>query len=194
MTNIFGIIAGVLGIIGAAPYILDTYKKKTKPHRFAWIIFLILSVISFASQAALGAHASLFFIGWCVVNNIIIVSLSLRKDGGYGDIDKINVIGFCMAILAIILWKTLSSPLASLICVLIADGLGALMIVVKSYKHPHTETLAMWMIGTIASILTMLSVGKLDLALLAAPLQLFLFNVAIVLAILIGKRVQPGHK
>lgn len=191
MENIFGIAAGILGIIGAAPYIYDTYHRKTLPHRFAWTIFLILSLISFASQAALGGKASLFFIGWCVINNIIIVSLSLRKNGGYGDIDRINVIGFCMAILAIILWKTLSSPLIGLICVLIADGLGALMIVIKSYRHPHTETLAMWALGTVASILTMLSVGKLDFALLAAPTQLFLFNIAIVLAIVIGKKVQP---
>lgn len=79
-------------------------------------------------------------------------------------------------------------------CVLIADGLDALMIVIKSYKHPHTETLVMWALGTVASVLTMLSVGKLDFALLAAPTQLFLFNIAIVSAIVIGKRLLPKLK
>lgn len=191
MENTFGIIAGLLGIIGAAPYIYDTYRKKTLPHRYAWVIFLILSIIGFASQAALGAQASLYFAGWFVINNSIIVSLAFRKNGGYGDISKINIIGFCLAIIAIILWKTLSSPLIGLVCVLIADGLGALMIVVKSYKHPYTETIAMWALGMIASGFSILSVGKIDIPLLAAPVQLFLFNIAIVTAILLGKRIHP---
>jgi hypothetical protein len=183
-----GLIATILGIVGAIPYIYNTYHRKTKPHRVAWIIFLILSLISFASQFSLGARASLVFFGWFVINNVILVLLSFRKNGGYGDISTINVISFVLAILSIILWKTTSSPLIALICVLIADGIGALLILIKSYKHPHTETIFMWILGSIACALNVLAVGKPDLWLLAAPLQLFIFNVAIVLAILLGKQ------
>ena len=190
MENIYGIGATVLGIIGAAAYIRDTYNRKTIPHRFAWLIFLILSVVSFASQAALGAKASLFYAGWFVVNNIIITTLSFRKNGGYGGITKLNIFCLFLAVVGIILWQTLSSPLLALISVLIADGIGALLIVVKSYKHPHSETLIMWILGLVASILMMLSVGKLDPVLLASPVQLLLFNIAIVSAIGIGKKVH----
>lgn len=188
MENIYGISAAILGVIGAAAYIHDTYYRKTLPHRFAWLIFLIISVISFASQAALGAEASLFYAGWFVVNNVIIVSLSLRKNGGYGDIQATNVIAFCLAMIGIILWKTLSSPLLALICAIVADGIGATMIILKSYKHPQTETLVMWSLGIVASFLTMLSVGKLDFALLAMPFYGFAFSLMIVLAIIFGKR------
>ena len=190
MENIYGIGATVLGIIGAAAYIRDTYNRKTIPHRFAWLIFLILSVVSFASQAALGAKASLFYAGWFVVNNIIITTLSFRKNGGYGGITKLNIFCLFLAVVGIILWQILSSPLLALISVLIADGIGALLIVVKSYKHPHSETLIMWILGLVASILMMLSVGKLDPVLLASPVQLLLFNIAIVSAIGIGKKVH----
>lgn len=187
MENIYGISAAILGVIGAAAYIHDTYYRKTLPHRFAWLIFLIISVISFSSQAALGAKASLFYAGWFVINNIIIVGLSFRKKGGYGDIQATNVIAFCLAVIGIILWKTLSSPLLALVCAIIADGTGALMIIVKSYKHPQTETLTMWALGIVASFLTMLSVGKLDFALLAMPFYGFVFSSIIVLAIITGK-------
>lgn len=192
MENIYGITAGILGVIGAFAYIRDTYTKKTLPHRFAWLIFLILSVVSFASQAALGAEASLFYAGWFVVNNIIIVSLSFRKNGGYGNINTINVVCLVIALGGIILWKTLSSPLLALISVLIADGIGAVMIVIKSYKYPQSETLIMWVLGIVASGLAALSVGRWDPALLASPIQLLLFNVAIVLAIFMGKQVRSG--
>lgn len=187
MENIYGISAAALGVIGAATYIHDTYYRKTLPHRFAWFIFLIVSVISFASQAALGAEASLFYAGWFVINNIIIVGLSLRKNGGYGDIQATNVIAFCLAMVGIVLWETLSSPLLALLCAIIADGTGALMIIIKSYKHPQTETLSMWALGIAASFLTMLSVGKLDFALLTMPFYGFVFSAMIVLAIILGK-------
>ena len=188
MENIFGVSASILGVIGAAAYIRDTYLRKTVPYRFAWFIFLVISIISFASQYALGAHASLFFAGWFICNNIIIFSLSLRKGGGYGGITTINMIGLVLALLGIILWVTLSSPLAALLCVLAAEIIGALMIVFKSYQHPQSETLVMWALGIVASGLNILAVGKYDLALLAFPIYLFVANVAIVSAIFFGAR------
>ncbi len=194
MENVYGIFALILGTIGAAAYIRDTYHKRTLPHRFAWLIFLILSVVSFASQAALGAQASLFYAGWFVVNNIIIVGLSFRKNGGHGEISKINIFCLMLAIVGIVLWKTLSSPLLALISVLIADGIGAIMIVLKSYKYPQSETLIMWVLGIVASGLSALSVGKLDIVLLASPIQLLFFNIAIVVAILLGNQFNKRVK
>ena len=189
-----GLIATVIGLIGGLPYIYNAFKRKTKPHRFAWLIFLILSIISFASQFALGARASLIFYGWFVINNVILFSLSMRKNGGYGDVNAVNVISFCLAIAAIALWKTTNSPLVALICTLVADGIGALLIVIKAYKHPHTETIIMWQAGSVATFLNVLAVGKLDPAILAAPVQVFLFNLAIVIAILLGRQKLSGKR
>jgi len=188
---VFGLISGCLCIIGAIPYIYNTYRRKTKPHRISWLIFLILSVLFFTSQLQLGARASLFFYGWTVINNVILFSLSMRKGGGYGDVNLVNVASFGVAILAIALWKIDNSPLTALICTIIADGIGALLIIVKSYKHPQTETIFMWYVGIASTLFNMLAVGKLDPSLLAAPMYVFLFNIAIVAAILLGRRAKP---
>lgn len=185
-----GLIATVLGIIGAIPYLYNTYKKRTKPHRTAWLIFLILSIIAFASQYELGARASLLFYGWFVINNLLLLGLSLRKDGGYGDINRVNVICLALAVASIALWRITDSPFIALICVLIADGIGATLILVKAYKHPRTETMAMWALGSIATFLNVLAVGSTDFSLLAAPVQIFLFNVGITAALLFGRRLR----
>ena len=190
MEQLFGISASILGIIGAAAYIRDTYHRKTKPHRFAWFIFLVVSIISFASQYALGAEASLFFAGWFICNNVIIFSLSLRKDGGYGGVTAANILGLGLALLGIVLWVTLSSPLAALLSVLTAEIIGALMIIIKSYKHPGTETLLMWALGLVGSGLNILAVGTYDPALLAFPVYLFVANIAVVGAIILGRRMK----
>ena len=192
MENVYGISALIFGIIGAFAYIRDSYLKKTKPHRFAWFIFLIISIISFASQFALGAKASLYFAGWFVCNNIIVLSLSFRKDSGYGGVTKINIIGLALAIIGIIFWQILSSPLVALISVLIAEIIGAIMIVAKSFKDPQTETIIMWVLGTVASLLNIFAVGRLDWALLAFPIYLFVANITIVSAIILGRKYHPN--
>lgn len=189
-----GLIATLIGIAGGIPYIYNSIRRKTKPHRIAWGIFLVLSIISFASQLSLGARASLIFYGWFVINNVILLSLSLRKNAGYGDVTPLNIFCICMAALAIVLWKTTDSALLALICTLIADGIGALLIVIKSYQHPETETITMWYAGSVATFLNVLAVGSLKASILAAPIQVFLFNVAIVVAILMGRKAHPAKK
>ena len=191
-----GLVATVIGMLGGFPYIYNTYRRKTKPHRIAWAIFLLLSVLTFASQYALGARASLIFYAWFVINNLILLSLSLRKNGGYGDLNLVNVLCLSLALIGIILWKTAHSPLLALISVLIADGIGALLIVIKSYRHPETETMVMWAAGIAGTFLNILAVGKLQASILAAPIQVFLFNIAIVVAILLGrqKKGRPRKK
>lgn len=191
-TYFYGFLASALGIIGAAPYIYNTYRKKTKPHRFAWLIFLTLSVLLFASQLALGARSSLIFVGWTVVNNLIIFGLSLRKNAGYGDISIVNIISLALAVTSIVLWRVTDSPLIALVCLLIADGIGAMLIVVKTYKHPHTETIFMWSLGILAGILGMFAVGTLDYSLLAYPFYIALLNFMIVAAAVVGAHIHNG--
>lgn len=186
-----GFIATLIGIIGAIPYLVDAYRRKTKPHRFAWLIFLVLSIIAFASQLQLGARASLIFYGWFVINNLLLLILSLRKNAGYGDITGLNVISIVLAVVAIILWKITNSPLIALVCVLVADGIGAVLILVKSYRQPYTETLTMWAFGSVATLLNVLAVGSIKPSLLAAPVQIFLFNVAIASVIVSRRRKRP---
>ena len=192
--EVFGIISAAIGIVGAIPYIYYSYKKKTKPQRFAWLIFLILSLISFSSQLALGARASLFLVGWTVINNIIIFSLSMRKNGGIGAINRVNVAAFLLAIISIILWKTTNSPFIALMCMIVADGIGALLIVVKSYQHPETETAIMWSLGIFAGIFSILAVGEFNIGLLAYPVYIAVLNAAIVTAILLGKKMHSVKK
>ncbi len=189
-----GVAATAIGIIGGIPYIYDTYKKKTKPHRFAWFIFLILSVLALLTQYSLGARESLVFYTWFVVNNVILLGLSLRKNGGYGDLSKTNVICLLLALTAIVLWRLTDSALLALVCVLIADGIGAMLILVKSYRHPQTETLSMWLLGGIATFLNILAANTLEPAILASPVQIFIFNIGIVAAILVGRSMKKNSK
>ena len=63
MLQIGGIIACVLSVVAFLPYIRDTISGNTRPERASWLIWSVLSTISFFSQVYEGAGISLLFSG-----------------------------------------------------------------------------------------------------------------------------------
>src|SRR6478752_2782885 len=59
MLATFGILAGILQVIATAPYIRDTLRGSTQPHRATWGIWGVLAFVVFASQWASGGTWSL---------------------------------------------------------------------------------------------------------------------------------------
>ena len=72
--------------------------------------------------------------------------------------------------------------------------MGSVPTVTKAYRDPDSETLTTWVASLIASACALLSVGKIDLIILAYPLYLFTLYLAFVTAILAGRRAQVTHK
>src|SRR5579872_3950119 len=55
LKTIFAIIATVIGVASFAPYIIDTFNRKTKPHIYTWLIWTILQVTGVIAMYNSGA-------------------------------------------------------------------------------------------------------------------------------------------
>jgi hypothetical protein len=47
--------AGVTGVLDMVPYLRDTVRRATRPHRGTWLIWSVLAVVAYFSQRADGA-------------------------------------------------------------------------------------------------------------------------------------------
>jgi hypothetical protein len=56
---VLGVLAGVVGIADTIPYVRDTIRGSTRPHRGTWLIWSVLAIVVFLSQRADGATWSL---------------------------------------------------------------------------------------------------------------------------------------
>ncbi len=163
-----GVASALIFIVGDIPYLTDTFKGKTKPHRVTWGIIAILNAIGFANQLASGASSSLWLFGAGTVMTALIFFGSLRS--GEGGKSVSDVMCLLIAVTGVVVWMLLKSPTYSVFANIIADVAALWPTYKKAKKRPESETRVAWLVGTISVVLDAVSVGKLDWHLLLLPI------------------------
>jgi hypothetical protein len=183
----FGILSGIVYIIGIIPYIKDIFKHKTKPERATWWIWLALGTVAITAQAAAGATWSLFMAGAQTLAVTIIAFLSLKY--GYGTFKRKDSISLLVAMLGLILWKITSDPLYALLIVVFIDALAVWLTATKTWEAPHTETLIAWILTSASGLLGLIAVGKIDFTQLLYPLYTAIINLGVVWMIIYRRKI-----
>jgi hypothetical protein len=191
MRVIFGLLSGILPVIGAYPYIRDELKGKTKPHRMAEFLYAVLDSIAFASQVAKGATWSVILPAVGTIEMIAGFLLSLKY--GMGGTSKKDIGALILAGFGLVLWYFTKQPLTALFIVVGVDLIGTTLVVIKTYEHPHTETLSSWFLSFLAGLFAAAAVEHWSFALQIYPLEVALGNGAICATILLRRnKVSPS--
>lgn len=184
LAPVFGVLAGVVGVVDTVPYVRDIVRGSTRPHRGTWLIWGLLAIAVCVSQRADGASWSLVMAGTQVVLTGLVFALAVRTgEGGLSAAD-----GTLIAIAAggIVGWVLVDEPMVATACVIAADLIAAAMMVPKVYRDPGSETLVTFVLAGAGGALAAGAVGAADLSLLCYPIYYCLVNWA--LALLIHQR------
>lgn len=181
----FGYLSAIIGTIASFPYIRDILKGKTKPERASWFIWTVLGTIAFFSQLEKGATNSLWLVGVGTLSVLVVSILSIKF--GSGGLARRDIFSLIFAVLGILLWFFTKDSTIALIITILVGSTGSFLTVVKSYEDPESETISTWLLVSVAGIFSALSVGRWNLILLIYPTYIFLTNIAVVSAILLGK-------
>ena len=178
---VLGISAGLIGIADTIPYVRDTLRGSTRPHRGTWLIWGVLAVVVCLSQYADGASWSLIMAGVQAVLTTGIFVLSIRR--GEGGVSRVEQLMIAIAGAGVFGWIVADEPLVATACVVAADLLGAAMMVPKTYRDPESETLVTFAFASLGGALAAGAVGAIDLSLLLYPVYYCLVNGAIAVLI-----------
>lgn len=187
MRDFFGVTAGIVGILGYIPYIRDILKGTTKPDRVAWLIWTFEYTALFFAQAFEGASYSLWLIGLQLLGVIAVFSLSLRS--GFGRFNRQAQLLLASVFLALVAWWATKSGALAILILLAIEALGVALTVRKTYRHPGSETLTMWVYAGIGGIVGILAVGTGATPILYAyPAALILMSTSVIAASFLGVR------
>ena len=192
MFSIIGIVGGLIFILGDIPYVLDTIKGKTKPHRTTWLIFFLLDLIYLFNQYALGATSSLYLVFAWTIMTLLIFILSIKN--GIGGFEKLDLICLVGAITGLILWWVLKTPLLSVFCNILVSLIGYIPTYKKVYLKPYTETEISWLTSAVAAILSAVSIGSLNIKLLILPMYSFITTFSVFAFIKLRKNKLANTK
>ncbi|WP_028063770.1 hypothetical protein [Solirubrobacter soli] len=187
MTNVapaLGVLAGVLAVIDAIPYVRDTLRRATTPHRGTWLIWAVLAIVACASQSADGASWSLLMLATQAVVTTLVFVLAIRL--GTGGLSRADLMLLAIAGTGVAGWLLAAAPVVATACIVVADLVAAAMMVPKTWRDPASETLSTFVCASLGGALASASVGALDPSLLVYPLYFCAVNLG--LALLIAQR------
>lgn len=183
----FGAIANV---IGTWPYLTGTLSGVTKPNRVTWFLWGLAPLI--AGLAALSAG-----VGWAVVpifvsgilSTFVFVASFINKNAywqlGFFD----YCCGFC-SMLALFLWLVTKEPVLAVVLAVASDGFAALPTLIKSWKHPETESIGTYIGGFLNAAAAFFVIQHWDVASLVFPIYVVIQDGLTILFIWRGKMLK----
>ena len=187
----FGVASAVLGTAAFLPYLREMVLGRAYPLRATWLIWSVLSAMAVLSNISKGADSSLPFLLTQAGFTTLIFLMSLRY--GMGGLLRRGDLGLlCCAGIGLLLWMVTQDAFWALIIAIGISALGGALTVVKTYRHPQTESACCWLLAAGAAICGVGSVASWDMALLVYPVYLTVLYIAILLAIWAGRRTGQG--
>jgi len=187
-TATFALLGAALGAAQSIPYLRDTWRRWTVPHRGSWLIWSVIEVIAVESQRADGARWSLLPLLTQAVGTCAVFLLSIRF--GSGGVRRHELGLMALAGAGVVGWIVADEPIIATISVVIADFIAVLMMLPKAWRHPHSETTSTYALASLGGLAAMGAVGAPSLQLLMYPVYFALVNAGLTAVIEGRRRVQ----
>jgi hypothetical protein len=186
LAPILGVLGAAVGVVDTIPYVRDTVRGSTRPHRGTWLIWGVLAIVVCISQRADGASWSILMTATQAVLTGLIFFLAIRH--GEGGLSAVDVSLIAVACVGVVGWIVADEPIVAVGCVIVADLIAAAMMTPKTYRDPGSETLAMYALAGVGGALAAGAVGDLDVSLLLYPAYYCAVNSALALLIYVRRR------
>ncbi len=191
--EIIGISAGIISFLAYGRYIYSVWLGKTKPSRATWWILTLVGTMIALSYYSVGARDTMWLAVSYVICPLIVAILSI-KNGEGSSWNYTEKICLFLALVSILLWIVLmkigftNASFVVLIINIVADFIGILPTIIKSYYRPENEDISAWILSSIAGIFNLLAIENWNIEISLYPLYLATANPLIAILIYRGLR------
>ena len=179
-------LGSVLGIASFVPYYRDILNGSTKPHLFTWIVWTILTGLTFLIQSAGGGGIGAWVTGVESASCFGVAFLAISR--GDKNITGFDWVCFVLSLLAIATWLFAHQPLLAVLLVIAADALGFAPTFRKSYWKPQEETALQFGLSSVHWAVGVIALQSLVLVNWLYPAAISMFDMALVITLLIRRR------
>jgi hypothetical protein len=174
MKETIAIVAACMAIIGNVPYLIDVLKNKIKPHPYTWLVWSIVSAVTFFGQVSKGAGVGAIPTGVAEIFTVIIFFFSLRY--GFKNIQKRDTIFLIIALLGLVPWAITKDPTISVIIVVGIDLIAFIPTIRKTAEHPKTESPALYSMNVTRHTLSLFSLEAYNIATTLHSITMIIVN------------------
>jgi len=178
--------ASVVAVIGNIPYLRDVIRKRVQPHPYTWLVWTVVSAITFFGQVAKGAGIGALPTASAEIFTVIIFFFSLRY--GFKNISKTDTYFLLIALLGLIPWYITKNPTVSVIIAVGIDLVAFVPTLRKTWRVPKSETPLLYSMNVLRHIMTLFSLRNYNIATTLHSIAMIVTNTAMTSMILLRKR------
>ncbi len=172
--TIIALVAAGMAIVGNIPYLISVFKKEIQPHPYTWLVWSIVSAVTFFGQVAKGAGVGAIPTGASEIFTIIIFLFSLRY--GFKNIEKRDTIFLVVALLGLIPWALTNDPTLSVVIVVSIDLIAFIPTIRKAKNHPETERHILYTMNASRHGLALFSLETYNIATMLHSITMIVVN------------------
>lgn len=192
MKEIFAYSAVVIAIFGYLPYLRDAYTKRVKPHPYTWLVWSIVTGITFFGQVVKGAGVGALPTLISEIFSISIFLFSLKY--GFKNVVKTDHYFLAIALLGLVPWVLTKDPTISVVIAVCIDLVAFMPTIRKTWEHPKTETPVLYGANVLRHILTLFSLQAYNIATMLHSVAMIVTNLIMTLIIVLKKEKIAKHK
>jgi hypothetical protein len=154
----FAIIGAVIASGGGLYYLYETIRGTAKPNRVTWLLWGILPMITFVAQRVQGVQGLSWATFVAGLTPFFVVAASFLNKKAYWKTQLLDYVLMVAAIIGIILWIVTKDANLAIFFTIIADLLASIPTIIKSFKHPETESWIAYALSTLGFAIAVLSI------------------------------------
>lgn len=182
-------IGALLSNVAFIPYVFDMLKRRTEPHAYTWLIWVITQgtavVGVWYGGGGLGGLG--LTLGVLLVAGIFIMSFKY----GTKNITRSDTVTLIAALAGVLVWWQLHQPVLAVILVSVIDALGYIPTFRKSYAEPWSETINTWALFAIGNLLSILALDSHNFLTVPYIATIMVANFLLVIFLLIRRTKVP---
>lgn len=142
------LISVAISFSGAAAYIRDMWRGKSKPNLVTWGLWAFAPLIATGAALSAGADewatARIFMAGF---GPLLIFLAAFTIPQSYWKLTIFDYSCGALSLVALGAWLLAGSPILAILLAAIADLLATLPTMLKAWRYPETETLYTYFVG-----------------------------------------------
>lgn len=171
-------VAVVLAIIGNIGYLRDVVSNKIQPHPYTWLVWSIVSMVTFFGQLVKGGGLGSIPTGVAEGFTILIFLFSLKN--GFKHIVRRDTYFLVIALLGLIPWALTKDPTISVIIVVSMDVFAFIPTLRKTWQKPKTEEPLLYAMNVLRHALTMMALSSYNIATTLHSIAMIITNTLMV--------------
>ena len=168
---------------------MDTIRGRTQPNRVTWLLWAVAPLLAFAVEInkGVGLRALLTFtVGF---GPLLVFGASFVNPKSVWKLGRLDYTCGALSIGGTIGWLVTRQGLVALGAAVVADALAGVPTVVKSWRHPESESASVYVASCINAVITLLTVNQFSVYVVTFPL--YIAVLAFIESVLVAGRLGP---